>query len=103
MKLLKTSKIRGGGNLAAFLLSGAKSGARIGRDALRRVRIGRDALVAATVCVAAALPSWATVNRNWVGGGDADLDGRYLISAANNWDSGRIARCTTFRGRTSDF
>ncbi len=46
---------------------------------------------AAAICVAAALPSWATVNRNWVGGGDTDLDGRYLISAANNWDSGAPA------------
>ena len=42
------------------------------------------------MCVAA-MSSYATENRNWVGGGDADLDGRYLISAANNWDSGAPA------------
>ena len=45
----------------------------------------------AAICIVAALPSWATENRNWIGGGDTDLDGRYLISAANNWDSGAPA------------
>ena len=49
---------------------------------------GKAAILAAAICVMAALPSFARDNRNWVGGGDTDLDGRYLISAANNWDIG---------------
>ena len=56
----------------------------------KRKQTWKAAVSAAAICVAA-LPSWATENRNWVGGGDVDLDGRYLISAANNWDSGAPA------------
>jgi len=53
--------------------------------------LGRPADAKAAAMCVAAMSSYATVNRNWVGGGDADLDGRYLISAANNWDSGAPA------------
>lgn len=56
----------------------------------KRNQTWKAVVSAAAMCVAA-MSSYAIENRNWVGGGDADLDGRYLISAANNWDSGAPA------------
>ena len=89
MKLLKTSKIRGGGrSLAVSLLSGAMNGAAIGRDALRRVRIGRVALVAAAICVAAVpSPSFAA---DWTDANDPTVTYTALKSI-NGGGSGYIA------------
>ena len=53
----------------------------------KMIRVALAAICITTVT----MPSYATENRNWIGGGDTDLDGRYLISAANNWDSGAPA------------
>ena len=44
---------------------------------------GKAAILAAAICVTAALPSFARDNRNWVGGGDTDLDGRTTSATAS--------------------